>query len=245
MKKNNKTKGGEPVFGIHPVIEVMRAKKRKIFSLYTTKPEPKAWQKIKSLLPKKPITIHHVLRETLHKIAGTADHQGIVAIVQPFIFTKKFFDPKKQSFLMLLDSIQDVGNLGAMIRSAYCTNCDGVIICKKAGASLTGAALKASAGLAEYLSIYQASSVKHAVKELKQAGYRLYLATLDGDDARTITYEGPLCLVIGNEAIGISKSILHEGKKIMLAQRTADISYNASVAAGILLFMTASSLHKI
>lgn len=244
-KKKEKQRRGELVFGIHPIIELLKARKRNIYTIYTTKPEPKAWRQIKPLLPKKPIPIQYVSREALHKMSGTTDHQGIVVYAQPFVFAKRFFDPVKQPFVLLLDSIQDVGNVGAMIRSAYCTNCDGVIICERAGAPLTAAALKASAGLAEHLSIYQAPSVGHAVKELKNAGYNLYLATLDGKDARTSDYKTPLCLVIGNEAVGITKTILREGEHITLAQRTGDISYNASVAAGILLFLVASSLHKL
>jgi 23S rRNA (guanosine2251-2'-O)-methyltransferase len=245
MKKKIRQKDVDLVFGIHPIIELLKAKKRKIYSIYTTKPEPKAWKYIKQLLPKKPIPIRYVVREALHKISGTTDHQGVVVCVQPFVFAKTFFNPRTHPFILLLDGIQDVGNLGALLRSAYCTNCDGVIICKKGGAPLTAAAFNRSAGLAEHLTIYQASSVIHAVQELKKAGYHLYLATLDGKDVRTVHFRTSLCLVIGNEAVGITKSILSEGEQITLAQRKADISYNASVAAGILLFLIASSLQKI
>jgi len=245
MKKKPKQKASDLVFGIHPIIELLKAKKRKIYTIYTTKPEPKAWQQIKRYLPKKPIPIQYVTRDKLHKIADTADHQGIVALVQPFVFEKTFFNSKKRPFVLLLDGIQDVGNVGAIMRSAYCTNCDGIIICKKGGAPMTAAALKSSAGLAEHLAIYQAPSIHYAVDQLKKAGYHLYLATLDGKDARDVEFAAPSCLVIGNEAIGITKGILREGEQVTLAQRTADISYNASVASGILLFLMSSSLHKI
>ncbi len=244
-KKKTKQKYGEIVFGIHPMIELLKAKRRAIYTIYTTRPEPKAWHKIKRLLPNKPLQIQYVSRDVLHKMSGTTDHQGIVALVQPFIFEKKLFNPKKHPFIIMLDAIQDVGNVGAIIRSAYCTNCDGVVIVQRAGASLTGAAIKASAGLAEHVPIYQAASVQLAAKALKSAGYFLYLATLDGKDAREVSYKSPVCLVIGNEAVGITPSIMDEGEHITLAQRETDISYNASVAAGILLFMVSSSLHKI
>jgi 23S rRNA (guanosine2251-2'-O)-methyltransferase len=245
VKKRTRQQAQDFIFGPHPIIELLKAKKRKIYSIYMSKPEPRMWGYIKQLLPKKPIPIRYVARETLYKIAGTTDHQGIVAYVQPFVFAKKFFNPHQYPFILLLDGIQDVGNLGAILRSAYCTNCDGVIMCKKGGAPLTATAFNRSAGLVEHLNIYQASSVAYAVKELKKTGYHLYLATLDGKDARTIHFQKSLCLVIGNEAVGITKSILSEGQQITLAQRKTDISYNASVAAGILLFMIASSLQKI
>ena len=245
MKKKTQQKDGEILFGIHPIIELLSAKKRKIYTLYTTKPEPKAWNQINRLMQKRSVNIQYTTREALSRLAGSSDHQGFVALVQPFPFLKQFFNPKKHKFLLLLDSIQDVGNVGAIMRSAYCTNCDGVIICKKGGAPLSAAALKASAGLAEHLNIYQAASVAQAVKDLKSSGYQLYLAALGGKDSRSVEYNMPLCLVIGNEATGITRSIMREGQHITLAQRTADISYNASVEAGILLFEIASSLHKI
>ena len=153
-------------------------------------------------------------------------------------YAKNMFDPKKHSFILLLDAVQDVRNLGAILRSAYCAGVTGVVLCQKRGAPLTPAAFKTSAGLAEYLSIYQAPSMVAAVQELKRVGYNLYMAVLDnGKNALDISYENPICLVIGNEATGISKEVQKDGTLITLPQKRADISYNASVAAGILLFV--------
>ena len=142
------TRQGELLFGIHPIIELLKAKKRKLIMLYTTRPEPKAWPQIAHLLPQKPVVpIQYVSRDILHKIAGTTDHQGVVAYAQPFVIRKKFFDPAKQPLLIMLDGIQDVHNLGAILRSTYCTGFDGVIICQRQAAPITAAVLKASAGL--------------------------------------------------------------------------------------------------
>jgi 23S rRNA (guanosine2251-2'-O)-methyltransferase len=118
-------------------------------------------------------------------------------------------------------------------------------MCKKGGAPLTAAANKASAGLAEYMEILQMPSAAAAAAELKKAGYALYLATLGGTDALSVSYKEPLCIVIGSEGAGISPEILNAGERVMLPQRRADISYNASVAAGILLFLIANKIEKI
>ena len=123
----------------------------------------------------------------------------------PFIIRKKFYEPARNPFLLLLDSIQDPRNLGAILRSAYCTGVDGIIICGKNSAPLNATALKSSAGLAEHLDIYQAPTALAAVQDLKKAGYPLYLATLQGEDATGFPYSLPLCLVIGNESTGIEK----------------------------------------
>lgn len=243
VKRESQT--GDVVFGIHPIVELLKAKKRKLLTIYMTKPEPKAWSQVERLLPAYPVPIQYVPREVLARIAGTSDHQGIVAYAQPFIFRKKFFDPAKEPLLVMLDGVQDVHNVGAIVRSVYCTGFDGVILPKKQAAPISGAVLKASAGLAEHVAIYEAPSAYAAVQELKKAGYAIYLSMFDGSDAATCDYQKPLCLVIGGEAFGISKDIANAGPHITLAQRTADISYNASVAAGILLFLISIKMHKI
>ncbi len=236
MKKTI-TQNTELIYGIHPILELLKAKRRKLVTLYTTKPIPKNLQVIESLLPKA-VQIQYVGRDVLTKLAGTPDHQGVVAYATPLVIRKKFFDPALQKKLLLLDGIQDVRNAGAILRSAYCTGIEGVILVKKNAAPLNAAAIKASAGLAEHLEIYMASSSQAAIIDLKKAGYHLYMAVVQGGaDATHVEYKEPLCLIIGSEATGISPELRKSGQLITLPQRSADISYNASVAAGILLFL--------
>src|SRR5690606_32072832 len=227
----------ELIFGIHPIVELLKAKRRKLISIYTTKPTPQSFNEIEKLWPKYPVPIQYVAREILDRMVGTTDHQSVVAWTQPFPFRKVFFDPSKHKFLVMIDGVQDPRNLGAILRSAYCTGVDGVITIKKGCAQLTGVAIKSSAGLSEHLEIYQAQSAAAAVIDLKAAGYTIYLATFDGKNASTCEYVSPLCAVIGGEGYGISKGILSAGTHITLPQKASDISYNASVAAGILLFL--------
>ncbi|MFA5307227.1 MAG: RNA methyltransferase [Candidatus Babeliales bacterium] len=236
---------GELLYGAHPIIEMLKAKKRKLLSIYTTKPLPKAWDRIAPHLPKYVPNIQYVSRDILDRMAGTTDHNNIVAWVSPFRYASKIFDPAKKPFILMLDSLQDVRNLGAILRSAYCIGVDGIVLCKTKSASLTPAAFKASAGLAEHLDIYQTASLKHAVNEFKQAGYHFYMAVLDGKNACTVEYEKPLCLVIGNEAVGITPDLKKMGMPVTLPQKTPDISFNASVAAGILMFYISTKIGKI
>ena len=245
MKKKDKKPIGELIFGVRPLLELLKAKRRKLISIYTTKPEPKAWSDIKRLMPKYPVAIQYVKREILHKMSGTTDHQSVVSWVHTFGYRKKFFEPKRHTFLVMLDGIQDPRNLGAILRSSYCTGADGVILTKKSSSPLNAVALKASAGLAEHIDIFVAPSAQSAVQLLKEAGYNIYMAVLDGKDATQYDYKEPLCVVVGSEGFGISRSILRDGTHITLGQRTADISYNASVAAGILLFLIGTKVGKI
>jgi len=245
MKKQIKKQPIEYIYGVNSIQELLKAKKRKLMALYTTRPEPKAFREIQAMMPNYPVQIQYVEKSKLEQLVGTDDHQGIVAMVQPYSYAKSFFDPKKQPFIVLLDGVQDVRNVGAILRTVYCTGADGVIICRKGGASLSAAAHKASAGLAEYISIYQSSSVHDAVVMLKKAGYQIYVTAFNGQNAATTQYTQPLCVVIGSEGCGVTRSIIKEGTQITLPQRNNDISYNASVAAGILLFLVGTQIKRI
>ncbi len=236
IKNIKKMAETELIYGTHAVFEVLEQKRRKVFELFILESDHATFKKIQSFLPKNPIIIHKMKREKLTHTLGTVDHQGIGARVQPFTFRKKFFDSSTSPFLLLLDGIQDVRNLGAIIRSAYCTGVDGVILCKKKSATITATALKASAGLAERMEIYEASSIESVLIELKKAGYNLYVAALSKEaNAFTIEYKKPLCLVIGSEGNGVSNATLRAGTIITLPQKSSEVSYNASVAAGILM----------
>jgi 23S rRNA (guanosine2251-2'-O)-methyltransferase len=234
------------VYGIHPVVELIKAKRRKIAVIYTTRPEPKAWSLIAKILPSY-VKIHYGSSQKLTQIAQTADHQGVVAYVMPYPYRRKSFNPSTEKFILLLDRIQDPRNLGAILRSAYATGVDGVMLTQKASAPLSPVALKAAAGLAEHLQIMLVPSGIAGAKMLAEDGYSIYPAAIGPKSKKLhdVTFKEPLCIVIGSEGTGVSRELLSVGTCIQLPQRTADISYNASVAAGILLFWVATQCKKL
>lgn len=245
MKKKQTVKYTNLIYGVHPVQELLQSKRMKIGAIYTLKNPIKAWTALSKLIPSH-IPVSLVTRETLDNVSISKDHQGIIAFVSDFPFTQAIFTPDKQKFVVVLDEIQDVRNLGAILRSAYCTGVDGVILVRSNAASLTPAAFKASAGLAIHLPIYLAASVKSAIFDLKKSGYNIYCATLGGSESvANFTFKDPAVLVIGNEENGISADVAKMGIKILLPQRRPDISYNASVAAGILMYSIGLQLKKI
>lgn len=233
---------GEVLYGVHPVIECLKAGKRKLLSVYMTKPEPKGWARIRPHISKrtKP-NIQYVTRDILTRLAGSPDHMGIVAYVQRFSYSSKPLTAKTAPRILLLDGIQDVGNLGAILRTAYCTKVDAVVVTRKGCAGMTAAVFKASAGLAEHLPIHQVASLPHALKELKGMGYTMYMTVASGGQCATQTvFDSPMCMIIGSEDRGIDASARAQGVQVTLPQRDTS-SYNASVAAGIFLFLTAFS----
>ena len=245
MKKKQPVKYTNIIYGVHPVIELLQSKRMKIGAIYTLNNPIKSWAAISKMIPGH-IPVSMVTRETMDNVAASKDHQGIIAFVGDFPFSQSIFTPDKQRFVVILDEIQDVRNLGAILRSAYCTGVDGVVLVRANAASLTPAAFKASAGLAMHLPIHLASSVKSAIVELKKAGYHIYCATLGGSESvANFQFQDPAVLVIGNEETGMSNDVAKMGTRILLPQRRPDISYNASVAAGILMYSIGLQLKKI
>lgn len=235
----------ELVYGIHPIVELLKAKKRKLYKVYTTNPEPKNWAQIARLLPSYTEIVYKE-RAGLDNLAQSTDHQSVVGLASPFVIRKQFFAPKLHPFLLLLDNIQDTRNLGAILRSAYCTGVTGIILTTRNSAPITPAVIKASAGLAEHLEIHLTPNATLAVQTLKDNGCKIFLATLDeSKNAAHVTYGLPACLIIGNEATGISKSVIGSGQHITIPQVNPDVSYNASVAAGILCFLISSQNNLI
>lgn len=232
---NRKNTPTELIYGVHPIIELLKAKSRKLYTLYTTKPVPEAFPEIELLLSKG-TQLQYVDREILTKMVSTTDHQGFVATVQTFPFRKKPFNKEKEPVLILLDNMHDPRNVGAIMRTAVCTGINGIIVPVKNSAPINNTVYKAAAGLCERIPVMQVSSSMAALLELKKEGYEIYLTTIEGKKIQEITFKKPLCLVIGNEGQGISKNLYKEGIHVSLPQSAQDISYNASVAAGIFMF---------
>ena len=85
MNKKTTQKVQEIIFGIHPIIELLTAKKRPLYAIYTTKPVPKSWGLIERLLPKN-MQINYVPRDALSRMAQTIDHQGVMAYVRALAY---------------------------------------------------------------------------------------------------------------------------------------------------------------
>lgn len=223
------------IYGIHPIKECINAKKRKIYELYIDENRKKEINTIIKQIEKY-TKITFVKKNFLDKITNFEEHQGIVAYVSPFQFQKNIFEFYKDNIILFCDSIQDTKNLGGLLRSAYCTGIKKIIITLKNSAPISAATLKSSAGLAEHLQIYQSKNAEQSISELKNNGYSIYLTSPNGIPIEKTPLSPPLVMVIGNEHAGIQKQLFNYGSTVSLSQIKENISYNASVAGGIILY---------
>ena len=177
----------------------------------------------------------------------TRNHQGMVAFtsahqystVEDMLNLAK--ERNEQPFLVLLDSITDPHNLGAIIRSAECAGAHGVIVQERRAVGLTPAAVKASAGAVEYVPVARVINLTSTIMDLQSKGIWVYAADMKGENYTDVDFTGGVALVIGAEGEGIGKRVLETCDKVVsLPMRGKLDSLNASVAAGILLYNIAN-----
>lgn len=232
------------IYGIHPITEVLRAKKRKIYTLYClNKNAPKTHDIIKKL--PQYARVLSITRDSMNHMVQSADHQGMVAAVTPFIFKKAFFSPKTHPLIIMIDRIHDPRNLGAILRSAYCTKTIGVIITAQESSAITAASFKASAGLAEFLDIFEVRTVTEGLQRATSAGYTCYAACFNGAPLYSLQPEKGSCIIVGNEEKGVDERVYDYAKKITIPQVEHEISFNVSVASGIIMSYFSQHLKQI
>lgn len=245
MKKPSRAARPAPlvIWGLHPVVELLRHQPQQISEIFLVKGrENQGFHQLTHLAGRHGIAVKSV--ETLPiPDADSVTHQGVAATIRPFapmgfnsLLERLAGNPAP--LVVVLDSIQDPHNLGAIIRSAAAAGADGIILPKDRTAPLTGTVLKASAGTMALVTLCQVTNLAQTLKELKKEGFWIYGAA---GEARQSLYEtsftGPVCLVIGSEGKGLRPLVAEQCDHLLAIPLAAGVeSLNASVAAGVILF---------
>jgi len=175
----------------------------------------------------------------LTRLAGSADHQGIVAEVDPYPYA----DPATllrapAGVVVALDQVQDPRNLGAICRSAEAVGATGVVIPQRRAAAITAAACKASAGAVEHLAVARVRNLADWLATAKQAGAWIYGADAQAPTAHTeADLGGPVVLVLGGEGSGLRPRVAQACDLLVaIPARGRVASLNVAAAAAVLLF---------
>jgi 23S rRNA (guanosine2251-2'-O)-methyltransferase len=178
--------------------------------------------------------------EELERLCGSPDHQGVVAEVDPYpyVVDAHALLKRKDALIVALDQVQDPRNLGAICRSAEFAGAAGVVILERRSAEVTAVACKASAGAVEHLDVAQVRNLTDWLTEAKKAGFWIWGADADGDQAPWATdLTGPTILVLGGEGKGIRPRVASACDSLVALPRLGQLdSLNVSAAATALLF---------
>ncbi|MBQ9730299.1 MAG: 23S rRNA (guanosine(2251)-2'-O)-methyltransferase RlmB [Clostridia bacterium] len=188
---------------------------------------------------KKNVRVQFVDRQVLDKESESRRHQGVIAFTTDY----EYFDleeiiaekkSEKGGFIVLCDGIEDVHNLGSILRVAECAGADGVVIPKTGSASVTEAVIRISAGAAEHMKVAKVGNLNHAVETLQNNGYWVYALEAGGEDIYAEDFSGNVALIVGGEDSGVKRLTKEKCDKVLSIPLQGNVnSLNASVALGI------------
>lgn len=188
------------------------------------------------------VAVVEVERQRLDALVA-GPHQGVVASLAPVAyqtFAKVLEEARgsEKPLVLLLEGIEDPGNLGALIRSAEAAGAQGVVIPQRRAVGLTGAVAKAAAGALDLLPVARVVNLAQAIRDLQAAGFWVVAADGAGEELPwQVDMKGPIALLVGSEGRGLSRNLLETCDHVVrLPMPGRTPSLNASVAGGILLF---------
>ncbi len=189
-----------------------------------------------NLIEKNQIRYEMCNKRQLDELANE-NHQGIILDIFDYKYVEIDTIIRDNSFVVMLDHLEDPHNFGAIIRTCESAGVDGIIIPKDRSATVTGTVMKTSAGALNNVKIAMVTNLNQAIDQLKKAGYWITGAEADGEDYTKIDFQDKTCLVIGSEGRGLSNLIKNNCDYIASIPMKGQInSLNASVAAGILIY---------
>lgn len=225
----------EILYGVHSVEEALKAGRRRFDHVMVARERQDArLERLAAACRAAGVRVRQEPREQLTQLAGTAAHQGVVAVVRAaeFLQIEDLFEAQEQGpdgakqarLVLALDGVEDPQNLGALLRVADGAGVDGVVLTERRSAPLSPVAVKASAGAAEHLRIARVVNLVRALEELKKQN--LWVVGLDErgeSDYDQFDFTGDCVLVLGREGAG-----LHD-----LVRRTCDHILGIPMAGGV------------
>ena len=230
--------------GKNPVIEALRSDAPIDTILINKDAAQGSLNKIFELAKAKNILIKNVDKALLDRLSENKRHQGVIAEAMEYEYKEigDILNYAKEKgevpFVLILDEVTDVHNLGSIIRSAECLGAHGVIIPKRRAAQINGVAAKSSAGAIEYLPVCRVTNISDALDELKKKGLWIYGADMNADKfIYEEKFDVPVGLVIGSEGSGIGRLVKEKCDILIKIPMKGNInSLNASNAASIIIY---------
>lgn len=192
-----------------------------------------------ALLEKNLFPVKEVSQHLFEDLCQTQSPQGILAAVnRPSWQWCDLISCQKP--IVVLDRIQDPGNLGTLVRTADCADVGGIVLLKGSVDLFNDKVLRSTMGAIFSVPVLENMEWENVKKELSDFGYEILATSIHGDTFYDdIDYTVPKAIVIGNEAQGVSKSILSQTvKKIQIPNEGKSESLNAGVAGAVIMYET-------
>ncbi|PRP65718.1 23S rRNA (guanosine(2251)-2'-O)-methyltransferase RlmB [Nonlabens agnitus] len=232
----------QQIHGLRPILEAIESGEE-ISKIYFLKEgNGVLFNQLKFAAKKAGIATSFVPEEKLYKLTKE-NHQGAVAVLSPISYQNleevlEATDLETNPVFLLLDGITDVGNFGAIIRTAECTGVSAIILSEKGSAPVNGVVVKTSAGAVFNIPMCKVNHLKDAIYLMQAYGITIIGASEKAEKSIFDTeLNKPIAIVMGSEDRGINPSTLKtldETFKLPMLGKIA--SLNVSVACGAMLY---------
>ncbi|MEM0215882.1 MAG: 23S rRNA (guanosine(2251)-2'-O)-methyltransferase RlmB [Archaeoglobaceae archaeon] len=215
------------ICGVNSVLEALKS--GRVIKIYYNSENPKI------------IEIVEIARKMKIPVYRAKVPEKICAEISPIRYANLEEIAKKaiaeNSFILVLDNVNDPQNLGACIRTAEFFGCAGVVIKRRRAVQITEGVVRASMGAVFHIRIAAEENLPNAIRKLKQYGLFVIGADLDGKDVREISLKPPVVIVVGGEDKGISKGVKKLCDEVVRISGIGKVnSLNLSVASAIIMF---------
>jgi 23S rRNA (guanosine2251-2'-O)-methyltransferase len=239
-----KPENKEFVFGIHSVIETIRAGKE-IDKLLVQRElgNSSAIAELLQAANEFNVPISRVPSDKLDRVTRK-NHQGVIAFVSAIRYASlhnvlsSIYDKGQTPLILILDRITDVRNFGAIARSAECAGVHAIVIPNKGAAQINSDAVKTSSGALNFIPVCREENLRDTVTYLQESGLQVVVCTEKTQDpVFKVDFTPPTAIIMGSEEDGVSQDLIKKAEilaRIPMAGQIA--SLNVSVAAGIVIY---------
>ena len=239
--------GGEWIYGRNPVEEVLAAGRRQCSEIILppgAAGEDPQIARIRDEAVRRRLVIRTMDRERLDRLVRYGHHQGVAIKVSPYPYVDlrdllAGAEEDENALVVVLDHIEDPQNAGSILRTACAAGATGVVLPEDRACGVTPAAVRASAGGAEYVKVAKTVNLVRAMQALKDAGF--WITGLDADpgarEYTQIDYKGRCALVVGAEGAGLSRLVKENCDFLATLPMPGGFeSLNAGVAAAVAIY---------
>ncbi len=233
------------IFGKNSVMEALISETREINKILISKTihTDTKINKIKELAREKGIVFQFVGKDKFQAYAEF-NHQGVIALVAPieYMELEDFLEkPHTNSSVVILDGVEDVHNLGAIIRTCVCAGVEAIIIPSRRNVQVNSVVEKISAGAVNHIPIIKVNSLVNAVQKMKESDWWIIATDASAkDNYFDVDYNNMnFAIIMGAEHAGVSKSLLKASDYVVKIPMLKDFnSLNVSNALSAIIFET-------
>lgn len=245
--KSERTRMTE-IFGVNPVLEALRARRRPIQEIIiATGTKDARLAQLVELARAQGVPVRNEPRPNLDRITGNVAHQGIVARVAAAGYADAYdllesigarVGTTQEPLVLVLDGVEDPHNLGAILRTAECARVDGVFVPERRAVGLTETVAKASAGAIEYVPVARATNLSRLIDQLKERNVWVVGTAADAKTNYTEwNWTRASAIVMGGEGAGLHRLVREHCDAVVRIPVLGEIqSLNVSVATAVILY---------